>query len=46
MSTFKKRVDAGDWNGAADQCMLWNKANGRVLLGLTRRRAAEAALMR
>jgi len=38
--------DAGDWDGAADQCMLWNKAAGRVLPGLTRRRAAEAALMR
>jgi GH24 family phage-related lysozyme (muramidase) len=25
---------------------LWNKAAGRVLPGLTRRRAAEAALMR
>jgi lysozyme len=46
VSTFKKRVDAGDWGGAADQCLLWNKAAGRVLPGLTRRRAAEAALMR
>jgi len=46
VSTFKRRVDAGDWDGAADQCMLWNKAAGRVLPGLTRRRAAEAALMR
>ena len=46
VSTFKKRVDAGDWEGAADQCLLWNKAAGRVLPGLTRRRAAEAALMR
>ena len=46
VSTFKKRVDAGDWDGAADQCMLWNKAAGRVLPGLTRRRAAEAAFMR
>jgi len=40
-----KRIDAGDWSGAADQCLLWNKAAGRVLPGLTRRRAAEAALM-
>jgi len=46
ISTFKKRINAGDWDGAADQCMLWNKAAGRVLPGLTRRRAAEAALMR
>ena len=46
VSTFKKRIDAGDWDGAAEQCLLWNKAAGRVLPGLTRRRAAEAALMR
>jgi lysozyme len=46
VSTFKKRVDSGDWDGAAEQCLLWNKAAGRVLPGLTRRRAAEAALMR
>ena len=46
VSTFKKRVDVNDWNGAAEECMKWNKAAGRVLPGLTRRRAAEAALMR
>ena len=46
VSTFKKRVDANDWDGAAEECMKWNKAAGRVLPGLTRRRAAEAALMR
>lgn len=46
VSTFKKRIDVGDWDGAAEQCLLWNKAAGRVLPGLTRRRAAEAALMR
>ena len=46
ISTFKKRVDAGDWEGAATECLKWNKASGRVLPGLTRRRAAEAALMR
>ena len=46
VSTFKKRIDAGDWDGAATECVKWNKAAGRVLPGLTRRRAAEAALMR
>ena len=46
ISTFKKRIDANDWDGAAQECMKWNKAAGRVLPGLTRRRAAEAALMR
>ena len=46
VSTFKKRIDADNWDGAADECLKWNKAAGRVLPGLTRRRAAEAALMR
>ena len=46
VSTFKKRIDAGDWDGAATECLKWTKANGRVLPGLTRRRAAEAVLMR
>ena len=46
VSTFKKRIDAGDWEGAAEQCLLWNKAAGRVLPGLTRRRQAESMLLR
>ena len=46
ISTFKKRVDAGDWEGAAEQCLKWNKANGRVMAGLTRRRQAESLFMR
>ena len=46
VSTFKKRIDAGDWDGAATECVKWNRAAGRILPGLTRRRAAEAALMR
>ncbi|NDG19385.1 MAG: lysozyme [Betaproteobacteria bacterium] len=45
ISTLKKRVDAGDWEGAATECLKWNKAAGRVLPGLTRRRKAEAMLM-
>jgi GH24 family phage-related lysozyme (muramidase) len=46
VSTFKKRIDAGDWDGAANECLKWDKANGRVLLGLKRRREAEALLMK
>jgi lysozyme len=46
ISTFKKRVDAGDWEGAAVECRKWTKANGRVLPGLTKRREAEALMMR
>lgn len=45
ISTFKKRIDAGDWEGAREECVKWNKAAGRVLLGLTRRRVAEAAFI-
>lgn len=46
ISTLKRRIDAGDWNGAAEEIVKWNKAAGRVLPGLTRRRVAEAALLR
>ena len=45
VSTFKKRIDAGDWEGAREECVKWNKAAGRVLPGLTRRRVAEAAFI-
>mgnify|MGYP003348221809 CR=1 FL=1 len=45
ISTFKKRVDAKDWAGAREECVKWNKASGRVLPGLTRRRVAEAAFI-
>jgi len=45
ISTLKKRVDAGDWERAAKEIQRWNKANGRILPGLTRRRKAEAALL-
>ncbi len=45
ISTFKKRVDAKDWVGARHEIKKWNKAAGRVLPGLTRRREAEAALL-
>ena len=46
ISTFKKRIDASDWSGAAQECLKWNKAAGRVLPGLTRRRQAESMMMR
>lgn len=45
VSTFKRRVDAKDWDGAREEIVKWNKAAGRVLPGLTRRRQAEAALL-
>lgn len=46
ISTLKKRVDAQDWAGACEEIVKWNKAAGRVMRGLTRRREAEAALLR
>ena len=45
-STLLRKHMAGDYAGAAAEFARWNKANGRVLAGLTRRRAAEAALYR
>ena len=42
LSTFRKKVNEGNWQEAAEQTKLWNKANGKVMLGLTRRRQAEA----
>ena len=46
ISTFRKRINEQDWDGAAQECLKWNKAAGRVLRGLTRRREAEAELLR
>ncbi len=45
-STLLKLHKAGDYAGAANEFGKWNKAAGKVLPGLTRRRAAEAALYR
>lgn len=46
ISTLRKRVEAGDWRGACEEIIKWNKAAGRVMPGLTRRRIAEAALLK
>jgi len=43
-STLLKLVNAGDKAGAADQFLRWNKAAGKVMAGLTKRRTAERAL--
>lgn len=43
-STLLKKLNAGDYAGAADEFLRWNKAGGKVLNGLTRRREAERAL--
>lgn len=43
-STLLKKHRAGDKANAASEFLKWNKASGHVMAGLTRRRAAEAAL--
>lgn len=44
-STLRKCINKNDWEGAKIQLMRWNKAGGKVLAGLTKRRAAEAAYL-
>lgn len=43
-STLLRLHKEGDYAGAKGQFCRWDKANGKVMAGLTRRRAAEAAL--
>ncbi|MCT8345156.1 MULTISPECIES: lysozyme [Photorhabdus] len=43
-STLLKKLNAGDYKGAANQFMEWNKAGGRVLPGLDARRASEKTM--
>lgn len=44
-STLRRRINEGRWEDVPSQLSRWNKAGGRVLRGLTNRRAAEAALI-
>lgn len=43
-STLLKLLNRADFNGASKEFVRWNKAGGKVLAGLTRRRQAEAEL--
>lgn len=43
-STLLRWLNQRDYRGAADQLLRWDKAGGRALAGLTRRRKAERAL--
>jgi lysozyme len=43
-STLQTLANQGDMTGACNQLMRWNRAGGREVLGLTRRRAAERAM--
>jgi len=43
-STLRRKLNAGNRAGAANEFLRWNKAGGRVLAGLTRRRRNERRL--
>jgi lysozyme len=43
-STLLKLVNSGNYKGASEQFIRWNKAGGQVLPGLTKRREAERNL--
>lgn len=43
-STLLKKLKAGDYEGAANEFLRWNRAGGQILEGLTRRRQAERRL--
>ncbi len=43
-STLRMKYNRGDYSGAAEEFLKWNKAGGKVLRGLERRREAERAL--
>lgn len=45
-STLLKKLNAGDYNSAAEEFDRWVYANGNKLLGLVRRRAAEKELFK
>lgn len=45
ISTLRRRVNQGDWAEAAHEIVKWDKAAGKRMPGLTRRRAAEAAFL-
>ncbi len=42
-STVRIKANRGEWEGAADALLLWNKAGGKVFAGLDRRRKEERA---
>lgn len=44
-STLRRRVNAGDYEGARQELLKWVRGGGRVLPGLVLRRGAEAALL-
>jgi lysozyme len=43
-STLLKKINLNDFKGASDEFLKWNKAGGKVIDGLTKRRNAEKEL--
>ena len=43
-STARARLNAGDYQGAAEAFLMWDRAGGKVMAGLLRRRTAEEKL--
>ncbi len=43
-STVARRFNVRDWRGACDAFLMWNRAGGKVVRGLDRRRRAERDL--
>lgn len=43
-STLLKKLNSGDISGAAEEFLRWDKAGGKQVAGLTRRRQAERSL--
>lgn len=43
-STLLKKLNAGDFTGASEQFLRWNRAGGKEIQGLTNRRTAEREL--
>ena len=43
-STLLKELNSGNYHAASNELLRWNKAGGKVLAGLVKRREAEAQL--
>ena len=45
-STLRRKLNLGDYEGAADEFKVWNKVDGKECNGLVNRRAVEESLFR
>lgn len=43
-STMLRKINEGDFRGAADEFLRWNKVGGQVLVGLVKRRIIEKSV--